>query len=151
MSRSKKIILFTFWMNNIEIPLFAIFIFGLIFSKNKGLMAAMLALLLAVLLIVVIQFELWYLRDRLNVYKVRSIFCFTDDEREKEIAMKVHSEMMISFINGFFGSVILMVGAWLFNLSAISIITCFTVLWVIYGVGINIQYLYLWNKFDNVK
>lgn len=144
MSRAKRIVRFTFWMNNL-IFLSLICLYAGLNHQLPGWIVSPSV----IVGIIVLVYMYWYLANKLdvNIHKM-SGFYFVDDERDKEIALKVHSHVLTLLLYGIF---ILIPFTYFLTLSNLSI-SAFSTLMILALIGLilisNIQYYYLWSKYD---
>lgn len=147
MSRSSKIVRFTFWMNNISyLLLFMTYWFGLSIVTTR--LAIIPAILCMTGLAMVVTYEFWYLWTKLGVTSMKDIFYFVDDEREKYIAMRVSSQLIQT---GSIQLIILFVLTGLLtNLPTIGVREFGMIMMVAIAIAmywLNIKYYVLWNKY----
>lgn len=141
MIRAQRIVRFSFWNNNLTV-----LILGVLFWVN---MPTWLSLTVVLLISVNLGFLCWYLSTRLGVTSFKGLY-FVDDERDREIALRVHSTCLNTFITGIcllmLVVFILMGSGWQLTVSRFgNIILCYLLLMMF---GSNCQYYYLWRKYD---
>ncbi|MDT7015093.1 hypothetical protein [Levilactobacillus namurensis] len=142
MSRAKRILRFTFWTNNVEL----LVLMGAFWVPQSGIETPLLAAL-AVGLFGGIGWFLWYARQRLNIRTFRGMY-WVSDEREKEIALKVHSAMLTSGIV-FVEVLLLLVSVLMARQLSVYAFgrTIEFLIWLGLAAG-NGQYYWLWCKYD---
>lgn len=146
MSRSKKVVNFTFWMNNIwQIG----FIFIAIATVNNWHLSAFIAL---GIIIVALTVELVYLQKKFHVFQsnIFDSLYFIEDERDKIIALKVHNQLMVTY--SILSMIFFLLLMWLWgshNGLSLSAIFYYLIAWLALILIIpNVQYFILWNKYD---
>lgn len=148
MSRSSKIVRFTFWMNNIfYLLLLALYIFGFYMTVTKFTIT--LSLLFVVGMLILFKWEFWYLRNKLGVSSTKNVFYFTDDERERYIAMRVSgqliktSSLILILLFILTGS---LTNLYVMNVKLFGAVMIIAITIAMYWL--NIQYYILWNKYS---
>ncbi|WP_188351022.1 hypothetical protein [Leuconostoc pseudomesenteroides] len=145
MSDSKKIVRFTFWMNKIWQIGFVLFSILMINNMRQIAMVTILVSVLASF------FEMVYVSRKyhVQVFNQKDELYFAKDERDRDIALKVHSALINTFI-------LLVIALWLllsilWGMNSLSMSLLFYVLngWVAFAFIIpDIQYYILWHKYD---
>ncbi|ARN89178.1 DUF2178 domain-containing protein [Levilactobacillus brevis] len=142
MSRAKRILRFTFWVNNLVFLLLAALII-VSFSHLFYIWAPILSLVLVVTCVAM----LWYMQHHLGVKSFKGLY-WVDDERDRLITLKVHSTVMISatyFLYGLLGIICLLLN---WHLSSQELgQTLLAIIWLAL-VASNLQYYWLWLKYD---
>ncbi|MFT9390969.1 hypothetical protein, partial [Leuconostoc pseudomesenteroides] len=94
MSDSKKIVRFTFWMNKMWQIGFVLFSILMINNMRQTAMVTILVSVLASL------FEMIYVSRKyhVQVFNQKDELYFAKDERDRDIALKVHSALINTFI-----------------------------------------------------
>lgn len=142
MSRAKRILRFTFWVNNLVFLLLAALII-VSFSHLFYIWAP----ILSVMLVVTCVAMLWYMQHHLGVKSFKGLY-WVDDERDRLITLKVHSTVMISatyFLCGLLGIICLLLN---WHLSSQELgQTLLAIIWLAL-VASNLQYYWLWLKYD---
>ena len=142
MSRAKRILRFTFWVNNLVFLLLAALII-VSFSHLFYIWAPVLSLMLVVTCVVM----LWYMQHHLGVKSFKGLY-WVDDERDRLITLKVHSTVMFSttyFLYGLLGIICLLLN---WHLSSQELgQTLLAIIWLAL-VASNLQYYWLWLKYD---
>lgn len=142
MSRDKRILRFTFWVNNLVFMLLAALII-VSFSHLFYIWAP----ILSVMLVVTCVAMLWYMQHHLGVKSFKGLY-WVDDERDRLITLKVHSTVMFSatyFLYGLLGIICLLLN---WHLSSQELgQTLLAIIWLAL-VASNLQYYWLWLKYD---
>ncbi|MBS0947297.1 hypothetical protein [Levilactobacillus brevis] len=142
MSRAKRILRFTFWVNNLVFLLLAALII-VSFSHLFYIWAPILSLVLVVTCVAM----LWYMQHHLGVKSFKGLY-WVDDERDRLITLKVHSTVMFSatyFLYGLLGIICLLLN---WHLSSQKLgQTLLAIIWLAL-VASNLQYYWLWLKYD---
>lgn len=142
MSRAKRILRFTFWVNNLVFLLLAALII-VSFSHLFYIWAPILSLMLVVTCVAM----LWYMQHHLGVKSFKGLY-WVDDERDRLITLKVHSTVMFSatyFLCGLLGIICLLLN---WHLSSQKLgQTLLAIIWLAL-VASNLQYYWLWLKYD---
>ncbi|HIW72343.1 MAG TPA: hypothetical protein H9875_06915 [Candidatus Levilactobacillus faecigallinarum] len=112
MSRVKRIVRFTFWSNNFLLIVIA----GFMLMSYVHL-PSMVAPVCAIGLLVILVGMQWYLHNRLGVRSLKGLR-WVDDERERGIALKVHSVVMMSAVYFLYGLLLVIFLLMNFELSA---------------------------------
>ena len=146
MSDSKRIVRFTFWMNKIWQIGFVLFSI-LMINNNMRQIATMIILVSFVAII----FERIYVSKKYHVRmgNQKDELYFAKDERDRDIALKVHSALINTFL-------LLVIALWillsiLWGMNSLSMAVLFYVLngWIACAFIIpDIQYYVLWHKYD---
>ncbi|CAM2749784.1 DUF2178 domain-containing protein [Levilactobacillus brevis] len=142
MSRAKRILRFTFWVNNLVFLLLAALII-VSFSHLFYIWAP----ILSVMLVVTCVAMLWYMQHHLGVKSFKGLY-WVDDERDRLITLKVHSTVMISatyFLCGLLGIICLLLN-WHLSTQELGQ-TLLAIIWLAL-VASNLQYYWLWLKYD---
>ncbi|GAP02523.1 hypothetical protein FPFC_014060 [Fructobacillus pseudoficulneus] len=143
MSKTQKIIRFTFWINLIWHTILVAGLLGVFLQWSQ-------AYLLLILALVISAYPSLYLPKKYGVKVTNQYdpFYFIQDEREKEIAFRIHSKIFVSYylIIGF-GFVVLT------NVFSDGITLEFKIflatVWCAVALFLpNIQYYLLWNHYD---
>lgn len=145
MSDSKKIVHFTFWMNKIwQIG----FVLSSISMINNMHQLATVTILVSVIASI---YEMYHVSKKYHVKVVnqKDELYFAKDDRDRDIALKVHSALISTFT-------LLIISLWLilsilWGMNSLSMTVTFYVLngWVACAFIIpDIQYYVLWNKYD---
>lgn len=143
MSRAKRIVRMTFWMNNVALVALGVLVLGRLWALPiTGTLVAMLLLVTSYWILA------WTLNQRYHVKQRPSGMWYTDDERERAIALKVHSACLTGMTNGVWGLIAL--GSILFLVRFETQTLLLTLLAVAYliAAGANVQYYYLWWRYD---
>lgn len=145
MSDSKKIVRFTFWMNKIWQIGFVLFSIFMINNMHQ------LALVIILVSVAASIFEMVHVSKKyhVQVFNQKDELYFTKDERDRDIALKVHSALISTFS-------LLVIALWLllsilWGMDSLSMAMLFYVLngWVACALIIpDIQYYVLWHKYD---
>lgn len=145
MSDSKKIVRFTFWMNKIWQIGFVLFSILMINNMHQIAMVTILVSILASL------FEMVYVSRKyhVQVFNQKDELYFAKDERDRDIALKVHSALINTFL-------LLVIALWillsiLWGMNSLTMAVLFYVLngWIACAFIIpDIQYYVLWHKYD---
>lgn len=142
MSRAKRILRFTFWVNNLVFLLLAVLII-VSFSHLFYIWAPIISLVLVVTCVAM----LWYMRHQLGVKSFKGLY-WVDDERDRLITLKVHSTVMVSatyFLYGLLGIICLLLN-WRLSSQELGQ-TLLAIIWLAL-VASNLQYYWLWIKYD---
>ncbi len=132
--------------DNVQVNRVLIKFAGVLFWVN---MSTWLNLTIVLLISGNLGFLCWYLSARLGVKSFKGLY-FVDDERDREIALRVHNVCLNTFITGICLLMllvfILMDSGWQLTVSRFgNIILCYLLLMMF---GSNCQYYYLWRKYD---
>ncbi|WP_318766053.1 hypothetical protein [Lactiplantibacillus carotarum] len=145
MSVAKRIVRFTFWMNLVTFSLLGLEMGSFLYHLPR-----LVSLLLAVGLAGVISFQTWFLKRRYGVTKIETFYS-TGDERDREIAFRVHNNCIYFLTQGL---IFLMVVVFLLLLagmtSALKLGTWTLGIAFVVLLCSNCQYYYLWQKYDRV-
>lgn len=142
MSRSTKIVQFTFWMNVFSLVMIAALLIIKLLIQNTFILwtGVMITLIGATLFLVI-------LKKKFSIKNFTG-FYWIDDERDKEITLKVHSEIMQSMIS-FMYFILIIIPILLSILNATYLgLTIFSITWLTAFLT-NIQYYHLWVKYTN--
>ena len=139
MSRAKRIVRFSFWLNTITLVLLGGFMVVPLSSPWVPVLAGSCLVLLGG--------SGWYQRHRLGVHSARG-FYWVDDERERAIAYRVHSAVLTSGTAFMYGLLVAAFFLTIFRLPAQLLgQTVFLLVWL--GLlAANGQYYWLWHKYD---
>lgn len=147
MSESKQIVHATFWFN--KIWQLGFIIFGVAMISEQQL----IVVFSGILVLAGFGIEMLYINKKCDT-KPANIFdtlYFTQDERDREIALKVHNALLMTYgllISLLFG---LLICLWV-GRDNLAFSTIFYILfgWVALALIVpDIQYYVLWNKYDN--
>lgn len=142
MSRAKRIVRFTFWLNNLILLLLAALMIGSFGDLFYGWEP-----IISFVLVVVCFTMFWYMRNRLGVKSFRGLY-WVDDERERTITLKVHSTVMISSTYFLYGLLVIIFLMMNWHLSARDLgQILMTIVWLAL-IASNLQYYWLWLKYD---
>ncbi|WP_225416749.1 hypothetical protein [Levilactobacillus brevis] len=129
-------------MNNLVFLLLAALII-VSFSHLFYIWAPILSLMLVVTCVAM----LWYMQHHLGVKSFKGLY-WVDDERDRLITLKVHSTVMFSatyFLYGLLGIICLLLN---WHLSSQELgQTLLAIIWLAL-VASNLQYYWLWLKYD---
>lgn len=150
MSRSAKIIRFTFWTNNL---VWLTFFIGLVLLILWGQMYQNHLMLLGAALLVLGSLLGWwqqsYLKKHLGIKSFKDKYFFIDDEREKEIHLRILSKISGLVSLCLYVIVIMTVGLSLMPKMTVKILGIVVLTMVMLtGIYVNYQYYYLWKKYD---
>lgn len=141
MTTSDKIIRLTFWITNASLVLMVL----LYWSNFSDITPTWLMVLTFVILVAILLAFSW-MRRKWGIKSFKGIY-WTDDERDIDITMKVHSELMKSSLYILYGLLFILMILSNQNLSAEQVsITIFVYVWLSLFFE-NVQYYWLWNKY----
>lgn len=110
-------------------------------------LASIWAPILALLCLGLVFGMTWYLHKRLDVQSFKG-FYWVDDEREKAIALKVHSTVMASGTYFLYGLLVIIFLLMNFEMPAQLLgRTILSIVWLALVVS-NGQYYWLWSRYD---
>ncbi|CAK1226145.1 hypothetical protein [Fructobacillus cardui] len=143
MTKTKKIIRFTFWINLCWHTILVTGLFGAFLQWPQ-------AYLLLVLALAISTYPSLYLPKKYGVKLTNQYnpFYFIEDEREKDIALRVHSKVFVSYY--------LIIGTGFVVLANVfsDVVTSefkifLATAWCVLALFLpNIQYYILWNRYD---
>ena len=156
MSRAKRIVKSQFWINNFRY-LFIILTLAS-FTEGWGLWGVVFALLVVIEGFITPQYlkKKFHLKDPSegSTFFSTSSLYFVSDERDKQIALKVHdniSRMYVVFLESF---MLLLFFLYLFSAlthPVLSITNVYLILTIWAGLSLivpNLRYFVLWNRYD---
>lgn len=144
MSVTKKIVRFSFWMN---VLWQAGLLLTIAFIFEKWYVLALITTLLSV---AVIFFETSFMTKRYHATptKTSDVLYFAKDERDQQIALKVHSTILVTLTELIMLAFILLIFSLITHFS-ITAKVFWSIGWLSLAFFIpNIQYYVLWNKYD---
>ncbi|KRK95959.1 hypothetical protein FD25_GL002420 [Levilactobacillus acidifarinae DSM 19394] len=102
---------------------------------------------LDLVLVIGIFIMFWMLQRRLDVKSYKGMY-WVSDERERDIALKVHSAIMTGNTYFLYGLLLVIFLLMHFGLSTQRFGQILLVIVWLYLIAINVQYFWLWNHYD---
>jgi hypothetical protein len=143
MSKSKQLVRFTFWMNNLMILLLLLVVLAL----TSNLVPSIIGKISIVFIFIFSILARWYRQQR---FAVKGFMSFDNyDEREQHIALKVNSTLLSFLLFGIFLLLILLfpLMSWISNVYTLGLIIILTLL--VFVLCVNLLYFYLWYHYDS--
>ncbi|CAH1857294.1 hypothetical protein SAMN05216341_11240 [Leuconostocaceae bacterium R-53105] len=142
MSKTKQIIHTTFWFNNIwQGTLVLTVLFANLNYYNYAIFAALISFLFIFLELLTLKRK-YNVKFGNNMYQSKNILYFISDERDKEIAYKVHTKLIITY--QFIIAIAIIFSTYFLRENHLLFIV-----WVALALYVpNIQYYVLWNHYD---
>lgn len=144
MSRAKRIVRVTFWSNTFFLIMLAALMavtFGNLFQERALILGLDLVLVIGIFIM------FWVLQRRLDVKSYKGLY-WVSDEREREIALKVHSAIMMGNTYFLYGLLVVIFLLMNFGLSTQRFGQVLLGLVWLYLLFTNVQYLWLWTRYD---
>lgn len=151
MTKAYRIVKFTFYTNSLLFLLISGILGSLLLPTGVLMGYKELLVFIMSILVGAIGFADWFFIEKVMGAKLAKggLFYFIDDERDKQIAHKVHTTLFgYDSQFGSFAILIIPIAVYVLTISGREAMISLIVSWLVSQEIINYRYWYLWRKLD---